>query len=191
MSGEPIEHEEQQAIRVTVNGQTHDLRVESRLLLVDLLRHTLGLTGTHVGCEHGVCGCCTIIMDGAAVRACLLLAPQVNGSELLTVEGLEQAGRLDLVQEAFSAAHGFQCGFCTPGFIMATVAYLRERSQSQDAGGTVPSRAEIREVLSGNLCRCTGYQAIIDAVGLAATRALEGGVAGYVPKNDEAGADLA
>jgi aerobic carbon-monoxide dehydrogenase small subunit len=152
-------------IAVTVNGVRHERAVEPRLLLSDFLRHDLGLTGTHVGCEHGVCGACTILMDGAAVRSCLILAVQADGHELATVEGLAPADTgggsdaLHPLQAAFRESHGLQCGFCTPGFLMTLVPFLREHSS--------PSEAEIREALSGNLCRCTGYQHIVDAVRLA------------------------
>ena len=155
----------QLTIAVTVNGVRHERAVEPRLLLSDFLRHDLGLTGTHVGCEHGVCGACTVLMDGAAVRSCLLLAVQADGHELVTVEGLARAGTADgpdalhPLQAAFRETHGLQCGFCTPGFLMTLVPFLREHPS--------PSDAEIREALSGNLCRCTGYQHIVDAVRLA------------------------
>jgi carbon-monoxide dehydrogenase small subunit len=137
------------------------------MTLADFLRDELGLTGTHLGCEHGVCGACTILMDGRSVRSCLLLAVQAEGHELLTVEGLEAPdGTLHPVQEAFSEAHGLQCGFCTPGFLMSVVELLRTHPD--------PSEEEIRTWLSGNICRCTGYQNIVEAVKLAATRAREG-----------------
>ncbi len=147
---------------VTVNGREYRAGVEPRLLLSDFLRHELGLTGTHVGCEHGVCGCCTIVLDGSAVRSCLLFAVQADGAEILTVEGLAQDGPLHPVQEAFREAHGLQCGFCTPGFVMATYSYLNEVRRAD------LEEEEIREALSGNLCRCTGYQNIVDAVKIAA-----------------------
>ena len=147
---------------VTVNGREYRAGVEPRLLLSDFLRHELGLTGTHVGCEHGVCGCCTIVLDGSAVRSCLLFAVQADGAEILTVEGLAQDGPLHPVQEAFREAHGLQCGFCTPGFVMATYSYLNEVRRAD------LDEEEIREALSGNLCRCTGYQNIVDAVKIAA-----------------------
>ncbi|HEU4751873.1 MAG TPA: (2Fe-2S)-binding protein [Armatimonadota bacterium] len=151
-------------IRVTVNGTPYPRAVEPRLLLSDFLRQNLGLTGTHVGCEHGVCGACTVLMDGEAVRSCLVLAVQADGHELTTVEGLT-AGDAPLhpVQEAFRDAHALQCGFCTPGFLMTLVPFLRDHAD--------PSEDEIREALSGNLCRCTGYQNIVEAVKLAAARA--------------------
>jgi carbon-monoxide dehydrogenase small subunit len=134
------------------------------MLLSDFIRHELGLTGTHVGCEHGVCGACTILVDGAPVRSCLMFAVQAHGCALTTVEGLAPApGRLSPLQEAFRDAHGLQCGFCTPGILMTMKAFLDERP--------APSEDEIRAALSGNLCRCTGYRHIVDAVKLAAERA--------------------
>ena len=150
------------AVAVTVNGRQYQAAVEPRMLLSDFLRHEVGLTGTHVGCEHGVCGCCTIVLDGAAVRSCLLFAVQADGAEILTVEGLAQDGALHPVQAAFREAHALQCGFCTPGFVMAVYSYLNE-VRRHDLG-----EEEIREALSGNLCRCTGYQNIVDAVKIAA-----------------------
>ena len=149
-------------IRVTVNGVTHEGQVEPRTTLADFLRVDLALTGTHVGCEHGVCGACTILLDGRAVRACLMLAVQADGAVLTTVEGLETEGNLHPIQQAFVEEHGLQCGFCTPGFLM-TVHELLENSPD-------PSEAEIRDVLGGNLCRCTGYQSILRSVKLAAAR---------------------
>ena len=149
-------------LTVTVNGETVEHSVEARLLLSDFLRHDLGLTGTHVGCEQGVCGACTILMDGQAVRSCIMLAVQTQGHELQTVEGLapESASRnteeLHPLQTAFWEKHGLQCGFCTPGILMTLVPFLESNSS--------PSDAEIRAALSGNLCRCTGYQHIIEAV---------------------------
>jgi carbon-monoxide dehydrogenase small subunit len=151
------------AIRFTVNEQTVDRQVEPRLLLSDFLRHELGLTGTHVGCEHGVCGACTVLFDGQPVRSCILLAVQADGHELTTVEGLSPGPeQLHPLQQAFWESHGLQCGFCTPGFLMTLVPFLEENPD--------PSEAEIRQALSGNLCRCTGYQHIVDAVKLAAER---------------------
>jgi 2-furoyl-CoA dehydrogenase 2Fe-2S iron sulfur subunit len=143
-------------IEVTVNGRTYREEVEPRLLLSDFLRHTLGLTGTHVGCEHGVCGACTVRLDGVAVRSCLLLAVQAEGAEIQTVEGLPWGP----LQEAFRANHALQCGFCTPGILLAA-ADLIER-------GGPPTRAEITDMLSGHLCRCTGYAPIVDAISQAA-----------------------
>ena len=149
-------------IAVTVNGRAHEREVEPRLLLSDFLRHELGLTGTHVGCEHGVCGACTILFDGEPVRSCIMLAVQADGHALTTVEGLTPAGGLHPLQEAFWECHGLQCGFCTPGFLMTLVPFLEANPD--------PSEEEIRQALSGNLCRCTGYQHIVDAVKLAAER---------------------
>jgi carbon-monoxide dehydrogenase small subunit len=147
-----------ETVRVRVNGTEYERAVEPRLLLSDFLRHELGLKGTHVGCEHGVCGCCTIRLDGAAVRSCLLLAVQTDGSEITTIEGLAGDGALHPVQEAFRECHGLQCGFCTPGFVMAIEAFLEENPRAD------LTDAEIREGISGNLCRCTGYQNIVEAV---------------------------
>jgi aerobic-type carbon monoxide dehydrogenase small subunit (CoxS/CutS family) len=145
------------SITTTVNGQRYTRQVEARLLLSDFIRHELGLTGTHVGCEHGVCGACTILVDGTPMRSCLLLAVQANGHEIATVEGLAPGPeRLHPLQEAFRAAHALQCGFCTPGILMTMTAFLKEKPS--------PTEAEVREALSGNLCRCTGYQHIVDAV---------------------------
>ena len=152
-------------ITVTVNGTQYERAVEPRLLLSDFLRHELGLTGTHVGCEHGVCGTCTVIFDGQAVRSCLMFAVQANGHEIQTVEGLGTMDDLHPLQEAFREAHGVQCGFCTPGFLMALVPFLE--------GNPDPTEEEIREAISGNLCRCTGYQHIVDAVQLAAEKRRE------------------
>jgi carbon-monoxide dehydrogenase small subunit len=138
------------------------MSVEPRKTLADALREELGLTGTHLGCEHGVCGACTVLVNGEAIRSCLMLAVQVRGAEILTIEGLEQDGQLHPVQQAFRESHAFQCGFCTPGFVMSTVALLQEAAS--------PTEAEIREALSGNICRCTGYQSIVSGVQLAAER---------------------
>jgi carbon-monoxide dehydrogenase small subunit len=144
-------------VRLRVNGEEYAKPVPPRLLLSDFLRHHLGLTGTHVGCEHGVCGACTVLLDGEAVRSCLLLAVQADGSEVTTVEGLaEPDGRLHPVQQAFHEMHALQCGFCTPGFLLSVVAFLRDVP--------APSDDEIRHGLAGNLCRCTGYQNIVRAV---------------------------
>ncbi len=147
-------------LSVTVNGTPYQKSVDPRALLSDFLRNDLGLTGTHVGCEHGVCGACTVLLDGEAVRSCLLFAPQVDGHEILTVEGLGTMDDLHPLQEAFREAHALQCGFCTPGILTTLVPYLEEHQN--------PTEEEIREAISGNLCRCTGYQHIIDAVKLAA-----------------------
>ena len=154
-------------ITVTVNGNPYERTVEPRLLLSDFLRHELGLTGTHVGCEHGVCGACTIIFDGQPVRSCLMLAVQADGHAITTVEGLGTMDDLHPLQEAFRETHAVQCAFCTPGFLMTLVPFLEENSD--------PTEAEIREAISGNLCRCTGYQHIVDAVKLAAEKMSVGG----------------
>jgi carbon-monoxide dehydrogenase small subunit len=154
---------QQTQVRVRVNGEAYERTVEPRLLLSDFLRHDLGLTGTHVGCEHGVCGACTVLLDGESVRSCLMLTPQAHGREIVTVEGLAANGALHPLQLAFREAHGLQCGFCTPGMLMTLVPFLRENPS--------PSGDEIREAISGNLCRCTGYQKIVEAVQLAAERA--------------------
>ena len=144
-------------IELAVNGRRTRESVEPRLLLSDFLRHTLGLTGTHVGCEHGVCGACTVRLDGVAVRSCLLLAAQADGAAIETVEGLAQNGALSLLQQAFRACHALQCGFCTPGILMAATDLLERSTQP-------PGRAEIATLLSGHLCRCTGYEPIVDAI---------------------------
>ncbi|MGI9659693.1 MAG: (2Fe-2S)-binding protein [Gaiellaceae bacterium] len=149
-------------IHVDVNGLAIEETVSSRLLLSDFLRHQLKLTGTHVGCEHGVCGSCTVLVDGAAVRSCLLLAVQLDGSSIRTVESLAPAAQLHALQEEFRRAHALQCGFCTPGILMASVDFLSRYPE--------PSRTEISEMLSGQLCRCTGYAPIIDAIERAAER---------------------
>lgn len=150
-------------IAITVNGVRREGTVPVRMLLSDYLRHELGLTGTHVGCEHGVCGCCTVLIDGRAARACLALAVQCQDSEVRTIESLAGPdGQLHPIQEAFRECHGLQCGFCTPGFVMAIYSFLSE-SQRADF-----SEDEIREAISGNLCRCTGYTNIVDAVAMAA-----------------------
>jgi carbon-monoxide dehydrogenase small subunit len=143
-------------ISVTVNGAVSRHRVEGRLLLSDFLRNDLGLTGTHVGCEHGVCGACTVILDGYSVRSCLTLAVQADGAVVETVEGLGTAEALNSLQKAFQDHHALQCGFCTPGFLMACTDILRHLELRSDA--------EIRDALSGNICRCTGYEHIVDAV---------------------------
>lgn len=155
-------------VSMTVNGRPVERQIEPRLLLSDFLRHELQLTGTRVGCEHGVCGACTILLDGHAVRSCLLFAIQVNGREITTVEALSD-GTDDLhpLQEGFWEAHGLQCGFCTSGFLMTLVPFLEENPD--------PTDHEIRQALSGNLCRCTGYQHIVDAVKIAAQKLRENG----------------
>ncbi|CAN5724284.1 (2Fe-2S)-binding protein [soil metagenome] len=153
------------SVSLRVNGTSRSSAVSPRLLLSDFLRYDLGLTGTHVGCEHGVCGACTILMDGAAVRSCLIFAVQADGCDLITVEGLAGAdGALHPLQEAFREAHALQCGFCTPGFLLTLIPFLEENPS--------PSEPEIREAISGNLCRCTGYQNIVEAVELAARRTI-------------------
>ena len=152
-------------VRLTVNGVAREGRCESRKLLVDFLREDLGLTGTHVGCEHGICGACTILIDGEAARLCIMLAGQADGSEILTVEGLMQNGKLHPLQEAFREHHGLQCGFCTPGMLMTALDFLKTNPS--------PTEAEVREGISAVLCRCTGYQGIVNAV-RAAARTLGG-----------------
>jgi carbon-monoxide dehydrogenase small subunit len=148
---------------VTVNGQRYEREIEPRLLLSDFLRHDLGLTGTHVGCEHGVCGACTVLFDGEPVRSCILFAVQADGHAVTTVEGLAPGPeKMHPLQEAFHECHGLQCGFCTPGFLMTLVPFLEENRD--------PSETEIRQAISGNLCRCTGYQHIVDAVQMAAEK---------------------
>lgn len=156
---------QQHPITLTVNGKSYQRQVEARLLLSDFLRHELDLTGTHVGCEHGVCGACTILLDGQPVRSCLMFAVQANGHQVMTVEGLTPSGKqadLHPLQLGFWEAHGLQCGFCTPGFLMTLLPFLEETPQ--------PTDQEIREAISGNLCRCTGYQHIVEAVKLAAQK---------------------
>jgi aerobic carbon-monoxide dehydrogenase small subunit len=155
------------AIDVEVNGQARSAVVDVRTTLADFLREGLGLTGTHLGCEHGVCGACTVLVGGEPVRSCLMLAVQANGATVVTVEGLADGDRMHPVQEAFWESFAFQCGFCTPGFVMSTVALLRE---SPDA-----DEATIRETLSGNLCRCSGYQTIVEGVLAAGRKAREEG----------------
>lgn len=144
------------ALHVTVNGEEHTGLAEPRMLLSDFLRHTLGLTGTNVGCEHGVCGACTISVNGKLIRSCIAFAVQFDGAEIETVEGLAHGNALHPIQEAFRKEHGLQCGFCTPGFLVTTRALLAENPS--------PTEAEIREYLAGNICRCTGYQGIVNAV---------------------------
>jgi aerobic carbon-monoxide dehydrogenase small subunit len=153
--------EERHAIRLTVNGAVHELRVPARRLLSDALRHDLGLTGTHVGCEHGVCGACTVLVDGRPMRSCLMFAVSAVDTEITTVEGLTEAdgtpeGRLGPVQQAFADCHGLQCGFCTPGFLTTITAGLRDNPD--------PTEDEARDMIAGNLCRCTGYANIVKSV---------------------------
>jgi len=143
-------------VRVDVNGVERSARVEARRLLADFIRDDLGLTGTHVGCEHGVCGACTVLLDDVPVRSCLTFAVQANGTRITTVEGLARDGNLHPLQAEFKAHHALQCGFCTPGFLMSAVALLKDNPD--------PGEEEIRRALSGNICRCTGYQFIVDAI---------------------------
>jgi carbon-monoxide dehydrogenase small subunit len=150
----------ERTIRVTVNGRAYERTVEVRKTLADFLRDDLELTGTHLGCEHGVCGACTIVLDGAAVRSCLLFAAQVHGGDVQTVEGLADGDTLNPLQEAFREHHGLQCGFCTPGFLMTLTCFLRDCPN--------PTEEQIREAISGNLCRCTGYKNIVEATRAAA-----------------------
>jgi carbon-monoxide dehydrogenase small subunit len=163
---------ELQRVNVTVNGVSYEREVDARMTLVDFLRHELRLTGTHVGCEHGVCGACTIIKNGQSVRSCLMLAAQADGTELHTVEGLRNAdsGELHPIQQAFIEEHGLQCGFCTPGFLMSTLELLTDNPN--------PTDQEIKNALDGNLCRCTGYESIIRSVRLAAAKTRGGSMAG-------------
>lgn len=159
MSTEPV------AVTLMVNGRKYRLQVEPRRLLSDVLREDCGLTGTHVGCEHGVCGACTILFDGAPARACLLYAVQAEGHEITTVEAFATNGELSVVQQALHEEHGLQCGFCTPGIVVTMEAWLAEHP--------APTEAEIRDALSGNLCRCTGYHNIVTAILKAARRRAE------------------
>ena len=154
------------AILFTVNDNPYNAEVEARLLLSDFLRHDLGLTGTHVGCEQGACGVCTVLLNGEPVRSCLMLAVQADGHRIQTVEGLGTPEALHPLQQAFHEAHGLQCGFCTPGFLMTLLPFLSANPN--------PTEEEIRVAISGNLCRCTGYQHIVDAVLLAARRSVAG-----------------
>jgi carbon-monoxide dehydrogenase small subunit len=144
-------------ISLTVNGTEHEVLVESRRTLADMLRHDLGYTGTHLGCEHGICGACTVLLDDVPVRSCLVFGVQADGRAVRTVEGLaERGGELSDLQRAFSRCHGLQCGFCTPGFLMLAEAFLAEHPE--------PTEEEVREVVAANLCRCTGYQGIVEAI---------------------------
>ena len=149
-------------VRLRVNGVMHEAQVEPRMTLADFLREQLALTGTHIGCEHGVCGACTVLVDGQTARSCLMLAVQADGSEVMTVEGLSPDGELHPIQQAFLEEHGLQCGFCTPGFLMSVHELLQENPS--------PSDAEIKDLLGGQICRCTGYQSILRAVHTAATK---------------------
>ena len=152
-------------VTLTVNGETRTARTDVRQTLADFLRVELGLTGTHLGCEHGVCGACTVLVDGATARSCLMLAVQADGAEVTTIEGVASDGELHPLQEALRDSHSFQCGFCTPGFVITAVELLRENPK--------PSEAEVREAISGNICRCTGYQNIVKAVQQAAEKMRE------------------
>ncbi len=153
------------AITLKVNGKTYERLVEARMTLADFLRSELDLTGTHLGCEHGACGACTVLLNGEAVRSCLLLAVQADGAELLTVEGLARGNELHPLQKAFHERHALQCGFCTPGFLMTAFAFLSEIPD--------PTEAEVREAISGNICRCTGYLPIVQAILQAASESGE------------------
>lgn len=157
---------QRRSINLEVNGRAVQSEVEPRTHLGDFLRHQLGLTGTHMGCEHGVCGACTVLVDGEAVRSCLMFAVQADGKQVTTVEGLSVQVELHPIQAAFKARHGLQCGFCTPGFLTTLVAFLRDTPD--------PTEEEIRDAISGNICRCTGYQPIVDAA-LDVVRAGKGG----------------
>jgi len=158
-----------QATRIVVNGKSYARVVEARLTLADFLRHELNLTGTHLGCEHGVCGACTVLVDGRSTRSCLMFAVQANGREVTTVESLSPDGELSVLQQAFIDNHGLQCGFCTPGMLMTLTELLRENAD--------PSEREVREALTGNLCRCTGYAGIV-AAALDAAKRLRNGAKG-------------
>ena len=153
-------------VRLRVNGIDYERVVEPRLLLSDFLRENIGLTGTHVGCEHGICGCCTIMVDGATVRACLMFAVQADGAEVTTVEGLAEGAKMHPLQEAFWEHHGLQCGFCTPGMLFSCLELLKDNP--------TPTDQEIREGISGTLCRCTGYQQIVEAVKATSQRMTQG-----------------
>jgi aerobic carbon-monoxide dehydrogenase small subunit len=158
-----------QGTRLTVNGKSFARVVEARLTLADFLRHELNLTGTHLGCEHGVCGACTVLVDGRSTRSCLMFAVQASGCEVTTVEGLAPDGKLSVLQQAFVDNHGLQCGFCTPGMLITLTELLRENPD--------PSEQQVREALTGNLCRCTGYAGIVRAA-LDAAQRLRGGSGG-------------
>ena len=157
---------EKRTVTLTVNGKRYSAEAEVRLTLADFIRHTLGLTGTHLGCEHGVCGACTVLVDGYSTRACLMFAVQANGCEVTTVEGLTPQGGLSVLQQAFVDNHGLQCGFCTPGMLVTLTELLRENPS--------PSEQDVRDALTGNLCRCTGYAGIVKAA-LDAAQRLRGG----------------
>ena len=188
MSARPASRspEEQHDVRLHVNGSVHEVRVPARRLLSDALRHDCGLTGTHVGCEHGVCGACTVLVDGRPVRSCLMFAVSAVDSEITTVEGLTEVdgsaeGRLSPVQQGFADCHGLQCGFCTPGFLTTITAGLAENPD--------PTEDEAREMIAGNLCRCTGYQNIVKAVERAAVLAREGASSGAPARRQPADQD--
>lgn len=149
-------------VSLTVNGVERSAAVEERRTLADFLREELGLTGTHLGCEHGICGSCTVIVDGVSARSCLMLAVQADGAEVTTIEGLLEDGELGVLQQACRDSHAFQCGYCTPGFLMTATELLVENPK--------PSESEVREAISGNLCRCTGYESIVQAILLASER---------------------
>jgi 2-furoyl-CoA dehydrogenase 2Fe-2S iron sulfur subunit len=151
-----VKPDERRRVAVTVNGRAYVGHAEPRLLLCDFLRHELRLYGTHVGCEHGVCGACTVVIDGAATRSCLRYAVQVEGSTIETVEGLAEDGALNRLQQAFNRHHALQCGFCTPGILMSATRFLAENPK--------PTEAEVRDMLSGHICRCTGYEGIVRAI---------------------------
>jgi aerobic carbon-monoxide dehydrogenase small subunit len=153
------------AVKLSVNGKPYERTVEARITLADFLRHELALTGTHVGCEHGVCGACTVLIDGRTARACLTFAVQAQGCEIITVEGLSADGKLTVLQDAFHRHHGLQCGFCTPGILMTLTEFLRDNPD--------PTEVQVRDALTGNLCRCTGYGGIVTAALHAASRAKE------------------
>jgi len=160
-------------VRIKVNGVNHESEVEARTTLVDFLRGPLALTGTHVGCEHGVCGACTVLVDGRTARSCLMLAVQADGAEITTVEGLATPDGLHPIQQAFVEEHGLQCGFCTPGFLMSLVELLHENPD--------PSDDEIKDVLGGQICRCTGYQSILKSVHSAIAKLRTAGLAAQPP----------
>ena len=171
-------------VAIEINGATYEGDVEPRTLLSDFIRHVAGLTGTHVGCEHGVCGACTVQVDGETARSCLMLAVQANGRSVLTIEGLAADGApLHPLQRAFHEHHALQCGFCTPGFLIAAEALLRERPD--------PTEREVREALAGNLCRCTGYEGIVEAVLDVARRGGRGSGAGDADGGDGHGGGAA
>ncbi len=167
-------------ISVVVNGQRHEVEVESRRLLVDFLREDLGLKGTHIGCEHGVCGTCTILMNGESIRSCITFAVQADGAELMTVEGLAAPGTMHPLQEAFWDKQGLQCGYCTPGMLLRAYEILKENAD--------PTREEVRAGIASNLCRCTGYQFILDAV-LDAAERMRAAAAQPVPERQTVGTE--